>query len=522
MSGTAESFDLFLRAAAAKIGRITQVRTLPFNTLGQLLRQEASAGEAEVFLLFPWDFAPETDWRSGVPAGEIDKAELRARAEAVARLLSARRCARFLYVPASAPPVFADATSNVELSNHLLGLAACLGARILPATTFALGSYLANGCPVGGGSLGEVAEAIVQQVHTAAPEPCKVLVTDLDHSLWCGVVAEDGLDGIHFAPEGRGFRHFIYQSLLAKLERAGVLLAAVSRNDAAVGLEPLRSRRMLLREEDFVCVLCSYHAKSAQIRNIAEQLNLSLDSFVFVDDNPVELAEVSRALPQVHCLQFPSHDDGLVALFSELSRLFTRAVVTAEDHERSEMYRRRLAGMPPAELESGDVTEFLRALRMSLTLHDRSSGPRDRLVQLINKTNQFNLNGEQVSEEQVSAALRSGARLYGAALSDQHGSHGEILACLVSAEGTIRQFVMSCRVFQRRVEYAFLSWLCAQPSAPHALAFQPTPRNEPFRKFLNDPAFEMNGSMVRLDAARFAAAHAEDLDLFALKGPELD
>jgi FkbH-like protein len=519
-SGTAVPFDIYLKAAAARLGRAAQVRTLPFNTLAQALREHPMPGETEVFLLMPWDFAPETDWRSGLPAGEVDFNKLRQRADLTACFLRERRGARLLYIPAPVPPIFPDYADNTGLASYLVGLAACLGARILPAGAFSLGSYLASGCAVGGAFLGEVAEAIVQQAHTAAArETGKVLVTDLDHCLWCGVVAEDGLDGILFAPEGRGYRHFIYQSLLIRLKREGALLAAVSRNDPDVGLQPLRSGHMPLREDDFVCVVCSYNAKSAQIRDIARRLNLGLDSFVFVDDNPVELAEVSSLLPQVHCLQFPSYDEGLVPLFTELSRLFTRPTLTAEDRERTEMYRRRLQGMVPAQVEGANITRFLRSLEMTLTLRDRSGGGRERVVQLINKTNQFNLNGRRVTDEEIAAALNAGAHLYSATLADRHGTHGEILACLISPEGVIRHFVMSCRVFERRVEYAFLAWLGAQTQPPCGLDFLLTQRNEPFRNFLRDPAFDLIGDLVRFDAARFAAAHAEDLALFTIQGP---
>jgi FkbH-like protein len=407
------------------------------------------------------------------------------------------------------------------LANYLGNLAASLGARILSQKAFSLGSYLATGCPVGGILLGEVAEAVIQMALAQPSEACKILVTDLDQSLWGGVVAEDGLDGILFTPEGRGYKHFLYQSFLARLKRQGTLLAAVSRNESQVALEPLRSQRMVLREEDFVCVLCSYHAKSAQIREIPKRLSLMLESVVFVDDNPVELAEVSSQLPQVRCLAFPSHDDDLPSLFQELSRLFAKKTITAEDRERTEMYRRRLEGLVPAELAGADVTSFLRGLQMTLAVHDRGHGPFERVVQLINKTNQFNLNGRRVTTEEIAAALAAGARLYGASLSDRNGSHGEILACLVSRDGIIRHLVMSCRVFQRRVEYAFLAWLSTQLQPLCGLAFVSTSRNEPFRNFLQDSPFKGDsGEVVHFDAARFAGAHTVDLALFTLRGPD--
>src|SRR5262249_15977068 len=156
--------------------------------------------------------------------------------------------------------------------------------------------------------------------------------------------------------------------------REGVLLAAVSRNDAELANGPFLSGRMTLRVDDFVVIAASYQAKSAQIREIARHLNLGLDSFVFVDDNPIQIEEVSPALPNVDTVVFPASDDALPEFFAALATRFSRIAVTAEDADRTAMYRRRLEGMVPAEAQGADLTEFLRGLEMSLTIHDRSRG----------------------------------------------------------------------------------------------------------------------------------------------------
>ncbi|MEJ7810381.1 MAG: HAD-IIIC family phosphatase [Gemmatimonadaceae bacterium] len=519
MSGTPDKLDLFLRAAAAKHGRSAAVRTLPFNTLAQALLAEPAAGEVEVFVLFPWDLVPEADWRSGVPASASEGA-IRERAQATLDRLARRRGARFLYVPAPIPPLFPEPATGASLEAWLGSAARSLGAHLLPAGSFSLASYLANGSAFAGTMLGEVAEAIVARALAAAAEPCKVLVTDLDNVMWGGVIGEDGLDGIHYGPEGVGYRFFLYQSLLAKLKHEGVLLAAVSRNDEELALGPFRGGRMTLGESDFVSVIASYNAKSAQIAELAARLNLGLDSFAFVDDNPIELAEVSAQLPAVKCVRFPHTDDGLPALFAEISALFARPVVTGEDRERTEMYRRRLEGMVPSDVQGADLTSFLRDLEMTLTLHDRSQGDRTRVVQLINKTNQFNLNGRRVTDDEVGAVLAAGGRLYGASMGDRSGSHGEVLACLVDGRGVVRSLVMSCRVFQRRVEHAFFAWLSAQSAPPSTLDYTETPRNEPIRQWMRDPAFSpADGGLVHFDAGRYLEEHGSALELFAVQEP---
>jgi FkbH-like protein len=520
ISGGAEKLDVFFKAAAAKRGRSVQIRTLSFNTLGQTLLAEPVTGELEIFLLFPWDFVPEADWRSGLPTTALDLAAVHERAQTLADRVDRRRMARILYVPAPFPPLFADPATTANLETWLAALASAHSAELLSPEVFSLASYLSTGSPFAGTQLGDVAQRVVGRALGPATGPAKVLITDLDNVLWNGVIGEDGLDGIRYAPEGVGFRHFLYQTFLAKLKREGTLLAAVSRNDPDLAYAPLRSGRMTLRSEDLVVVVASYNAKSSQIREIAKQLNLGLDSFVFVDDNPIEIEEVSSALPEVRTVTFPANDDALPAFFGELSALFARFVVTAEDAERTEMYRRRFDGMLPATSEGADLTGFLRGLDMSLTIHDRSRGDRTRAVQLINKTNQFNLNGRRVSEDEVGAMIAAGGRLYGATLADRTGSHGEVLACLVDAEGLVRSFVMSCRVFQRRLEYAFFSWLGEQAGPPVTLDFAATPRNEPMRRFLEDPSFRRGTAQtITVDLNEFRRTHTDDLALFRLAVP---
>jgi FkbH-like protein len=353
-----------------------------------------------------------------------------------------------------------------------------------------------------------------------ARPPRKVLVTDFDEVLWSGVLAEDGVAGIAMGPDGKGYRHFIYQSLLLRLRKEGVLLAGVTRNSPEIVAEVFAKGGMPLKVSDFVAVLASYGAKSAQIRQLGERLNLGLDAFVFVDDNPIEVSEVSSQLPEVLVRRFPDREEALPGLIAELVADFHRETLTAEDRDRTELYRRRLEGIAPSQLSGGDLSGFLRELGMTLTIHDRSTGDRTRVVQLINKTNQFNLNGRRLEDGDVAAILAAGGRLYGASLADRSGSHGEILACLIDAGGTVRALVMSCRVFQRQVEYAFLAWLSGRPHPPTRLDFAETPRNEPFRMFLASPSFAPGEAGVALDPGRFLEHHAASLELFTLDGPE--
>jgi FkbH-like protein len=438
-------------------------------------------------------------------------------AERRAEQLRARPDARFLYLPAPLPPLCGHPASDEAAALALDRIAVELGARRVPPEAFSLGTYFGSGCPVGGPWLGKVALAVVDELRRPKAEEYKVLVTDLDGVVWAGLAADDGIDGIGFGPEGRGYRHFAYQTLLARLRREGTVLAAVTRNDPEVAREPIRSGRMVLKEDDFVAIMASYHPKSAQIRELSRQLNLGLNSFVFVDDNPLELSEVSQQLPDVRCVRFPENEESMPSLLSELSNRFARRELTAEDRERTEMYRRRLEGIAPVDAEGADLTAFLAGLEMQLTLHDRRTGDRTRAVQLINKTNQFNLNGRRWSDEEIAELLERGGHLYGASLSDRSGSHGEILVLMMSDDLVVEAFVMSCRVFQRRVEHAFLCTIFDRGVAPRAMRLGATPKNGPFREFAKDPAFaSTEDGLVAFDATAFADGHRDVLDLFEI------
>jgi FkbH-like protein len=408
----------------------------------------------------------------------------------------------------------------VSLTASLSRIAAGLGAHFLNPECFALGNYLASGVPIAGKHTCEVAEAVVNLSQKFTEGSFKVLITDLDNVMWAGLAAEDGVEGVQCSQEGIGFRHFLYQGLLAKLQSSGVILAAVSRNDLDIARAPIMAGKTLLGESDFVEIIASYEPKSIHIRRLAESLNLGLDAFVFVDDNPIELAEVGAVLSEVKCMQFPTHDDHLAQFLKELASLFARRAISNEDRERTKMYRRRLetGKLLSVKGEGGDLTDFLAKLQMELTIFDRSVGDHERAIQLINKTNQFNLNGNRITDDEVAAVLASGGQLYTAKLDDRTGSHGEILSCLIDDKGVIVSFVLSCRVFQRQVENAFICWLVRRlGSQIIKLAYLATPRNTPIREFLKDASFSINDEGATLDCFQFINNHKAKLELFALK-----
>lgn len=517
MSGTPDQLVLFARAEAARKEMDAKITTIPFGTLTQYLMSPPADDQTEVIVLTPFDLVPAADWRSGAPTESPDHDKIMMEAERLMQLAHNRPAARLFYLPAPILPIYANAIENAQLDLDLQRIAVMAGGVILPATMFSMSTYLSSGNPIASHALGDLAERIQTRLQKSRTGTGKVLVTDLDHVMWHGIVGEDGPDGVNADSQGVGYVHYIYQSYIKALIARGVIVAAVSRNDPEIARAPFKTGNMLLREDDFVTIIASYNAKSAQIKNLAQELNLGLDSFVFVDDNPVEIAEVLATLPDVLCLQFPAQLDSLPAMFSQLEDFFSKDVITGEDRQRTDLYKARLKSMPPSEETGANLISFLTNLNMKLIVHERSEKDFERAVQLINKTNQFNLNGKRYDASEVAAILNAGGRLFTATLSDNNGSHGEIIAFLMTAEGQVVSWVMSCRVFQRQVEYGFLSQILKLGVAPRAFAYAQTDRNEPVQKFFDDPAFIKQDDAIQMNIDQFLSDHGNSLNLFLME-----
>ncbi|MBF0214014.1 MAG: HAD-IIIC family phosphatase [Magnetococcales bacterium] len=516
-SAMVDQLGLFLRAQAAKRSIRVDLDLLPFGTLMQSITLPPIPGRTELFLLFPWDLVPELDWRLGTGPTLADETRLRHEAARRMELLSRRPLARFAYLPAPVPPLLPDHSKNAALTAWLTELASRHQALILDPRYYALSSHLASGNPIAGRQLGPLSDQLITWLLEPPAGSIKVIVTDLDHTAWHGVVGEVGPDGVLAEPVGMGYRHFLFQSLLKRLKMQGLLLAAVSRNDEDLARAPFASGRMPLDSRDFVAIRAGYGAKSAQLHALANQLNLGLEAFVFIDDNPVELAEVTASLPMITTLPFPADEESMPHFLDQISRLASRRALTAEDAQRTEIYHRLLTTLPPPTSSDEQLRLFLQGLSMVLTLREPPMGQWTRAHQLINKTNQFNLNGMRWNEEDLAAILADGGRLFTATLEDRTGTHGEILACLVEVTGHIRAWVLSCRVLQRRVEYAFLlRLLTLWRGPPLVLDFVPTERNAPMRLLLEDPAMIHTRTGIVIDVAAFRDAHGEDASLFTL------
>lgn len=293
----------------------------------------------------------------------------------------------------------------------------------------------------------------------------KCLVLDLDNTLWGGVIGDDGLEGIVLGQGSAAGEAFLDFQLYAQtLSRRGVILAVCSKNDEANALLPFRQHpEMILKEADIACFIANWSDKAQNIRTIAATLNIGLDSLVFADDNPVERGLVRRELPMVATPELPEDPADFVNAIAR-GGYFESVAVTGEDWERSAQYAANARREKLRETDT-DMASYLAALKMELIWQPFDRIGLSRIVQLANKTNQFNLTTIRYTERDLEQTIDDpGALTLQLRLKDLYGDNGVIaliLGRMRAEELFIETWLMSCRVLGREVEVASLQLLAA-------------------------------------------------------------
>ena len=293
----------------------------------------------------------------------------------------------------------------------------------------------------------------------------KAVILDLDNTLWKGIVGEDGPEGIDISEEGIGKAYRDFQKILKAVKDKGILLAVVSKNNPEDVREVfLRHPMMVLREEDFVSVKVNWREKRENMYEIAAELNLGLDSFVFIDDSAVEREMVRKGLPEVAVPDFPHDAAYLVEWFSEISDLyFNKAKLTNEDRKRTLMYRAD-AGRSELSRQSLSKEDFLKGLSMKAVIYKNNGLMLDRSAQLTQRTNQFNLRAKRYGAEELAGfAADKNCRVWNLELIDKFGTNGVVGLMIARinddlSESFLDTFLMSCRVIGRGVEKAFMNY----------------------------------------------------------------
>jgi len=446
-------------------------------------------------------------WKPSALPGIVDSAtEACARLERTLDELS-RRMPVVLSMPTlPLPPLFPTRPAQagpfeLKLRQAVASLAAslseCAGIRIANAQLLSeaspeVGRYditsdVATGFPYTLRHASAMGDVLAGLVHY--PQPKKGLITDLDETLWAGIVGEDGVDQISWSLD-RGHTHGLYQQFVASLAGAGVLVGVASKNDPAVVTRAFERSDLLLTRDDIFPFETGWARKSESVERVLNVWNVGAEAVVFIDDSPMEVAEVKAAFPEMECLVFPAKDYAAIwNLLRRLRDVFGKPLLTDEDTIRLESLRASGARSDAAERISAD--DFLRASEACVVFEPIPPEGDARAFELVNKTNQFNLNGRRFNEAEWKNILCHPAAVpLCVSYKDKYGPLGKIAVILGRRLGHKFQvdiFVLSCRAFSRRIEHQCLKYLF-EALAVEMIEFdyKATPKNGPLQQFLTE------------------------------------
>jgi len=536
--------DFNLQSLAAELARpgdepAVEPIDAPFGQVAQLLLDPAAPGWAEspdVVLVWTRPEAVVESWARACAGEPVSPEDVLADVDAFVDLLGRieGRAATVL-VPLWAAPAnrrtFATsslndpsgparllARMNLRLLERLDGMPGFL-ALDAPAWLATVGAgawspkmWAMGKIPFGNDLFREAAAAIKAALRGVTGRSRKLVILDLDDTLWGGIVGDDGMEGLRLGghdPVGEAYADF--QRALKALTRRGIALGIVSKNEEETALRAIREHpEMVLRLEDFAGWRINWQDKAANVADLAAEINVGLDSVVFLDDNPVERGRVAEALPDVLVPEMPRDPSGYVPTLEGL-RCFDPPSLSEEDRERASMYtaerQRKTARTDIADLDSWLVT-------LGTVVTCEPLGPENltRCAQLLNKTNQMNMTTRRLPEAELTKwVAEAGRRFWAFRVRDKHGDLGLTGLLSVEPDGNaarIVDFVLSCRVMGRRVEETMLAhavaWAREAGLAEVTAEPVPTEKNAPCLRFFRESALERDEDerVYRWDAAR--------------------
>ena len=306
-----------------------------------------------------------------------------------------------------------------------------------------------------------IAKEYIKFIRAIRGKKKKCLVLDCDNTLWGGIVGEDGFEGIKIDQTYPGSAYREFQETILDLYNRGVLLAICSKNNESDIMEVLeRHPDMILREEHFVDMKINWTDKVTNIKEIARDLNIGLDSLVFVDDNEFEINMVKEMLPEVKTLILPKEPSAYRRALEEKG-FFDSIVFSEEDRKRSKMYKEEVKrGKAKGKFETENIEDYLKYLEMKIFIGEADPVHVARISQLTQRTNQFNLSVKRYSEPEINDLVKKeSSKVFYASLSDRFGDSGLIGAAVLTFEGEnafIDTFLLSCRAIGRGIEEAML------------------------------------------------------------------
>lgn len=327
----------------------------------------------------------------------------------------------------------------------------------------------------------------------------KCLVLDLDNTLWGGVLGEDGIDGIKIGGSYPGNAFEVFQEFLIELQNNGIILTICSKNNEKDVLDLWSKNPFVkLKQEHIAAHRINWNNKAENIRELSQELNIGLDSLVFIDDNPTERELVKQLLPEVEVPEFPEKPHSLPE-FSKflLDRYFRIYSITEEDRHKTEQYRANIERVNIQQSFS-DFSEYLRSLEIEISIENANNFNIPRIAQMTQKTNQFNLTTKRYSDADISGMIESGDKIYCISVKDRFGDNG-ITGCIIinkiACEWHIDSFLLSCRILGKGIENAFIKeiLLLLKDDGVNSIyaSYFPTEKNKQVENFYEKVGFDL-------------------------------
>jgi FkbH-like protein len=343
-----------------------------------------------------------------------------------------------------------------------------------------------------------LAKSYIRYVRALKSKTKKCIVLDLDNTLWGGIIGEDGIEGIKLGNAAPGIEYVDFQRSLLSLYNRGVILAVCSKNNYDDAIKVFQEHPFqILKEEHFAAMRINWQNKASNIAELAKEINIGLDSMVFFDDNPVERAQVSQTHPEVLVVDLPKNPRLYRETLENLD-VFDVLSLTKEDMARGEMYagkRKR------AELETSmdSIEDFLRTLDLKVRIKPVDDFDTPRVVQLIGKTNQFNLTTRRYTDAEIKQFREEDTSVvYSMAVMDKFGDEGVVGVAIVKKKDDdwwVDNMLMSCRVIGRSVETALLAKIVKDARSEGASRiigeYIPTKKNPPAASVYENHGFRM-------------------------------
>jgi FkbH-like protein len=328
----------------------------------------------------------------------------------------------------------------------------------------------------------------------------KCIVVDLDNTLWGNIVGEDGFEGIKIGPDPEGRSFVEFQKVIKSLSENGIILAINSKNNQKDAMRVINDHpHMVLRKNDFSCIKINWNDKISNMKEIAKELNIGLDSIVFFDDDPVNRELIRMSIPEINTIELPIDPSNYAQILRNLND-FNLLKITQDDTKRKIMYEQE-QNRQKLESSTENLNEYLRKLNIKIKIKLNDKFSIERISQLILKTNQFNLTTKRYQEEEIKQFVDDQTIIVGCAeVEDKFGKSGITNVFIIkknSEEWVIDTFLLSCRVMGRGIEEAILGKILeiGKDNGIERIKakFVLTEKNQPTENFLKNYGFERSG-----------------------------